>query len=64
MRFSWILKLLFDFEIKDLSHLNVFVIMISQLSKLLVLFFMRKTKQFEIDDHFIREKVSDGVIKN
>ncbi|GKA58572.1 ribonuclease H-like domain-containing protein [Tanacetum coccineum] len=58
----WIVNLLKDLCIKNLLHVNLysnssFAIQITANPS-----FHEKTKHFEVDVHFIREKVQDGVI--
>src|SRR4051794_27300133 len=59
----WILKLLFDFGLKGFTPVHVFCDNDSALKLLLNPVFHEKTKHFENDVHFVREKVSKGVIK-
>lgn len=59
----WILKVLFELEVKDLIPVSVFCDNESTIKLALNPVFHERTKHFEIDLHFIREKISNGVIR-
>lgn len=59
----WILKLLFDLGIKDLTPVKVYCDNESAIKLALKLVFHEKTKHFEVDLHFVREKIANGVLK-
>ncbi|KAI3508514.1 hypothetical protein L1887_23522 [Cichorium endivia] len=60
---TWILKVLFDLKIKGLTHVNIFCDSESAIKLVLNPVFHEKTKHFEVDVHFIRDKVSKGILK-
>lgn len=59
----WVLKLLFDLGIKSLIPVKVFCDNESAIKLALNPVFHEKTKHFEIDLHFIREKIANGVLE-
>lgn len=59
---TWILKLCFDVGIKNLIHASVFCDNESTIKLALNLVFHEKTKHFEVDVHFVRDKVSKGIL--
>ncbi|KAI3750087.1 hypothetical protein L2E82_20712 [Cichorium intybus] len=60
---TWILKVLFDLGKKELIPVNIFCDNESAIKLALNTVFHEKTKHFELDVHFIREKVSKGILK-
>lgn len=58
----WILKVLYNFHIKDLIDVIIFCDNEYAIKLVLNPFFHEKTKHFDVDSHFIREKVTNGVI--
>ncbi|KAI3688864.1 hypothetical protein L2E82_46759 [Cichorium intybus] len=59
----WVLKILYDLGIKKMLPVMVFCDNESAIKLALNPVFHEKTKHFEVDVHFIREKVSKGIIK-
>lgn len=59
----WVLKLLNDFGVKDVIPVQVFCDNSAAIQIAANPVFHERTKHFEIDLHFVREKVSQGVIK-
>lgn len=59
----WILNFLFELGIKDLTIVPVFCDNDSTIKLTLNLIFHERTKHFEIDLHFVREKVSNCDVK-
>nr|KAJ0196275.1 hypothetical protein LSAT_V11C700361250 [Lactuca sativa] len=59
----WILKILFELEVKNLIPASVFCDNSSTINLALNPVFHERTKHFEIDLHFVREKISSGVLK-
>lgn len=60
---TWILKVLYDLKIEKLLPVLVFCDNESAIKLALNPVFHEKTKHFEVDVHFVREKVAKGVIK-
>lgn len=58
----WVLKILYDLEFSEVVPINLFCDNDSTIKLALNPVFHDKTKQFEIDVHFIREKITDGII--
>lgn len=58
----WILKVLYNFHIKDLIDVIIFCDNEYAIKLVLNPVFHEKTKHFDVDSHFIREKVTNGVI--
>lgn len=59
----WVLKVLYDLGFKIIVPINVFCDKKSAIKLALNLVFHDKIMHFEINVHFIREKISKGVIK-
>lgn len=59
----WILKFLFDLGIKDSTPVKVYCDNESVIKLALKPAFHEKTKHFEVDLHFVREKIANGVLK-
>ena len=59
----WILKILKDVGVNNLVPVNTFCDNESAIKLALNLIFHDKTKHFEVDVHFIREKISKRIIK-
>lgn len=59
----WILKVLFDLGKKELTPVNIFCDNESAIKLALNPVFHEKTKHFEVDVHFVREKISKGILK-
>lgn len=57
------LKVLFELGFKGLSHFPVYCDNDSTIKLALNLIFHERTKHFEIDLHFVSEKISNGVLK-
>ena len=57
----WILKVLFDVGLKDLTPVSIFCDNESAIKPVHNLVFHEKTKHFDVDTHFIRDRVSKGV---
>ncbi|XP_052621017.1 secreted RxLR effector protein 161-like [Lactuca sativa] len=59
----WILKLLYDLGITGLNPVNIFCDNESAIKLVLNPVFHERSKHFEVDLHFVREKVENGIIK-
>lgn len=59
----WILKLLHDLGIKTNLPVDIFCDNESAIKLALNPVFHEKTKHFEIDLHFVREKIENGILK-
>ena len=59
----WVLKVLYDLGFSNMVLVDVFCDSESAIKLALNPVFHDKTKHFEIDVHFIREKISKGVVK-
>lgn len=60
---TWILKVLFNLGKKGLIPVNIFCDNEYAIKLALNPVFHEKTKHFEVDVHFIREKISKGILK-
>ena len=59
----WVLKVLFELEVKDLISVSVFWDNDSTIKLALNPVLHERTKHFEIDSHFVRDRISNGVLK-
>lgn len=59
----WILNLYFDLGVKNLFPVKVFCDYDSAIKLALNPVFHEKTKHFEVDVHFVRDRVSKGILK-
>lgn len=59
----WILKVLFYLGIKNKTPVPIFYDNESAIKLVLNLVFHEKTKHFDVDFHFIRDRVSKGVVE-
>ena len=59
----WIIKILVDLNVNNLTPVNVYCDNESVIKLALNPVFHDKTKHFEVDLHFIREKIEKRVIK-
>ncbi|KAL7608142.1 hypothetical protein Lser_V15G12411 [Lactuca serriola] len=59
----WILKIFFDVGLKDLTHVPIFCDNESAIKLVHNPVFNEKTKHFDVDTHFIRDRVSKGVVE-
>lgn len=59
----WILKLLFDVGLKDLTPISIFCDNESYIKLVHNPVFHEKTKHFDVDTHFIRDRVSKGIVE-
>lgn len=59
----WKLKILFDIGIKNLIPVPIFCDNESTIKLVMNLFFHEKSKHFKVDTHFIRDKISKGIVQ-
>ena len=59
----WIIKLYYDLGVKNLFPVNVFGDNDSPIKLALNPVFHDKTKHFEVEVHFVRDRVSKGILK-
>lgn len=59
----WILKLFYEFGFKNLVPVKVFCDNESAIKLALNHVFHEKTKHFEVEVHFLRDKISKGFLK-
>nr|KAJ0208562.1 hypothetical protein LSAT_V11C500275050 [Lactuca sativa] len=59
----WILKIMFELEIKNLTLVSIFYDNDTTIKLALNPVFHERTKYFETDFHFVREKISNGLLK-
>lgn len=59
----WILKLFFEFGYKNLQPVKIYCDNESAIKLALNPVFHEKTKHFEVEVHFVRDKISKGFVK-